>query len=37
METKEKQDKCKHEFIDVDNEGFYGKERCVLCDKEQHK
>ncbi len=38
-ETKEKRKimKCGHQFIDADNEGFYGQETCIFCGYTQHK
>ena len=29
--------KCDHEWIDDDNEGFYGKEVCRFCGIKRHK
>jgi len=28
---------CNHEYIDADNEGFYGFEFCRFCGKRRHK
>jgi radical SAM superfamily enzyme len=29
--------KCKHNFVDADNDGCYGKERCIFCGDTKNK
>lgn len=30
-------DKCKHSWVDADNEGIYGQEECRFCGKKSKK